>query len=193
MLIHMKNWVSQWRLLCANTIIPRHSFCKGLQLVLKQLEIFLKKKAIAYSSYPWYAKEQYFATSKTKETNRCRWALGTTMGLPGPGRGFSWHSPSICPTAAGPSAAHMQLARELRLNSPDPAQRRYLVINWWQAAVLFLLILISVISFFWENLSSGIMWNGSQVDCPRAQELHLSPGTPTPTLTPFIVKIHPDK
>lgn len=88
-------------------------FLERSALSFKTTWNFLKRKAIAYSAYPRDAKAQYFTTSKTKETSRCRWGLGTTTGLQGPGRGFSWHSPSICPTAAGPSAAHMQLARDL--------------------------------------------------------------------------------
>ena len=96
---------------CAYNILPRHSFCKGLQLVLKQLGIFLKRKAIAYSTYPWYAKAQHFAISKTKKTEGWRWD-------PEPwGRGFFWppgSSSSIWPKGAGPSVAHVQAALETK-------------------------------------------------------------------------------
>ena len=123
-------------------------FLERFALSFKTTWNFLKRKAIAHSAY--------FTTSKTKETSRCRRGLGTTTGLQVPGRGFSWHSPSICPTAAGPLAAHMQLAWDLKSNSRDLARRRYLVVNRWHSALLYLFwfqqFLSSEKTYLWDHV-----------------------------------------
>ena len=163
-------------------------FLERFALSFKTTWNFLKRKAIAYSTYPRYAEAQYFTTSKTQETNMCRWGLGTNTGLQGPGRGFSWHSPSIylpnsswsfsCPHAAC-------LGTKVKFTRPSPKKifsykpmtSCFAFLTYFDFSSFFPLRK-SIFGIMW----SGIIWDHSKVDCPRAQEMHF--GCPSPPRRP---------
>lgn len=120
-----------------------------------------------------------FTTSKTKETSRCRWGLGT-CGAQVPRERIllaqSLHLPNSSWPFGCPHAAYSGSIVKFR----DLAQRRYLVVNRWPCFAF--LILISAVSFLRENLSLGScevgsFWDHSKVDCPRAQEHILAPSS----------------
>lgn len=131
MLIQMKGKVSQWHLSCAYTIIPRHSFWKESALSFKTTWNFLKRKAIAYSAYPRDASAVFYYFKRPKRQAGVD-GVWVPAGLQGPGRGFSWHSPSICQQQLALDCPHAAYSRPI-VKFRDLAQRRYLVVNRWHA------------------------------------------------------------